>query len=253
MVPAPDGSAGLSLTRTPGSVGQVLTMVDPTTAEFQTLPSAAGAVLLSPGGDQTITAGALILNVGPLTAPTVTGTTLLESGILGSQTGELNLYHSDNSAFIIACGALGGNAVTLVPDPFAQSTDITIPDPGTATAKVVLNRGTTLMGSDAFIDMDYDAGTEAANAVTVNTQTGKITTSSLTVVAGSSYTFTLTNNKILGTNEIVMVQWIGGSNTNPSMTFSANVTGVGTVDITIYNTATLTSISGTVILGFVVL
>lgn len=149
----------------------------------------------------------------------------------------------------IAAVANTGNTVTTVSNAaMGQATTVSIPDPGTATAKFLLDTGSQLMASGAKLALDKATGTEASNAVTINAQAGVITTSSLTVTAGSTYSITLTNSKI-ATSSVVLTQWMGGTNTLANFTVSATA-GNGSSTIVIHNNDAVTSISGTIILGF---
>jgi len=108
---------------------------------------------------------------------------------------------------------------------------------GTMTGKIVFQKGT---------------GTEAANAVTINAQSGVITTSSLTTAGAANYVITLTNSAIASTS-VLLVSLMGGTN---SATFNISVkivAGSGSAVITIYNNTAATALNGTLILGFEVL
>lgn len=96
--------------------------------------------------------------------------------------------------------------------------------------------------------------TEASNAVTLNGQSGVITTSSLSVAAGGNYIITLTNSAIVGTGSIILCQYANGTNTNNNITIKARCSAASTALITIYNdVAAVTAISGTVIINFLVI
>lgn len=189
-------------------------------------------------------------------------------------------------SFIFAAVANTGNTnTTLSNDAMGQASVINIPDPANAIGQLLIgatatpfvtgnfpvNSGTAgLMVDSGFLAtniMRKDAanvltgagqitlvkanGTEAANAVTASGNAGVITTSSLTVTAGSTYAITWTNTKITATSVIgLTVQ--GGTNTNQNINFTV-VPGSGTATLTIFNSAPATSISGTIFIGYSVL
>lgn len=152
---------------------------------------------------------------------------------------------------ISAIGNTGNTDVTISNAIFGQASVITIPDPGSATAKFVLDTGTTTMAAGSQIVLAKADGTEAANAVTASGNAGVITTSSLTTVGGSSYAITWTNTLITSTSVIgLTIQ--GGTNTTQNITFTV-VPGAGTATLTIYNNTAATALNGTILIGYTVL
>ena len=113
-----------------------------------------------------------------------------------------------------------------------------------------LNAANTMTGSGQ-ITLAKANGTEASNLVTASGNAGLITTSSLTVTAGSTYAITWTNTLITSTSTILL-SWEGGTNTEANFTMRAT-RGTGTSTLTIYNNAPVTSISGTILIGYAIL
>ncbi len=113
--------------------------------------------------------------------------------------------------------------------------------------------GTVNMASGAKLVLNKATGVEAANAVTVNANAGVITTSALTTAASSSYLITLTNNKIIDANSIILASIAGGTNTVKDISVEAKCTAANTATLTIYNNVLLTTaLDGTIIINFTV-
>lgn len=101
------------------------------------------------------------------------------------------------------------------------------------------------------ITMAKGTGTEAANAVTINAQSGVITTSSLTTAAAAAYAITFTNSAI-ATTSVVLMSLMGGTNTTQGIQLRA-AAGNGTSSVSIYNNNVAGSaLNGTLIIGFLV-
>ncbi len=113
--------------------------------------------------------------------------------------------------------------------------------------------GTASLGSGAKLVLDHGTGTEASNAVTINTQSGVITTSALTTAASGSYLVTMTNSKIVGTGSIIIASIAGGTNTVKDISVEAICTAANTATFTIYNNVLITTaLNGTVKINFIV-
>ena len=107
---------------------------------------------------------------------------------------------------------------------------------GTMTGKITMAKGT---------------GTEAANAVTIDAQSGVITTSSLTTAAAAAYAITFTNSAIT-TSSVILMSLMGGTNTTQGIQLRA-AAGNGTSSVSIYNNNVAGSaLNGTLIIGFLV-
>ncbi len=158
---------------------------------------------------------------------------------------------ANGSLIISALNAGGAFNTTIRNSAMAQSSVISIPDPGAATANFVLNTGTTNMAAGSQIVLAKANGTEAANAVTASGNAGVITTSALTTAGGASYAITWTNTKITATSVLSFcIQ--GGTNTVQNITFTC-VPGAGTATLTIYNNTAATALNGTILIGYSVL
>ena len=135
--------------------------------------------------------------------------------------------------------------------PIASGTGGLFIDSGAAPGSFAsLTAANTFSGAGQIILAKVN-GTESGNAVTASGNAGLITTSSLTVTAGSTYAITWTNTKITATSVITLTVQ-GGTNTNQNFSFTC-APGSGTATLTIFNTAPATSISGTIFIGYSVL
>lgn len=90
---------------------------------------------------------------------------------------------------------------------------------------------------------------EASNLVTASGSAGVITTSSLSTGAGLTYAITWTNTAIAATS-VIMLTWMGGTNTK-NVIFKV-VPGTGSATLTIYNTDLLAALDGTIKIGYLV-
>lgn len=117
------------------------------------------------------------------------------------------------------------------------------------TGTVLLTTGAQQLAAAASILLDKGTGIESSNAVTINKQSGVITTTSLTTAQYGTEVITLTNSEIAATS-VVIVSVMGGSNTTPGISVSATAASTSSV-ITITNLNSA-SLNGTVIIGFAV-
>ncbi len=103
-----------------------------------------------------------------------------------------------------------------------------------------------------FTEVDMVAGTatSTANAATVNTQTGVITTEALTTGAGGTYVMTLTN-KLIVAGSIVTPIVGNGTNTVCGLVPITVTPAAGSV-VMIFQNPGLTALNGTVKIGFTV-
>jgi hypothetical protein len=197
--------------------------------------------------------------------PTITA---LNDGTWGWQTGDcILLLASDgiswcniNSMFttLTAFAGFGEAAVTfdgtLVNGnvPKFDGTAGVIQDSGIAASNIVVKNAVNTMAAGSEIVFDKAPGTVSAGAVTINKQTGVITTTSLTTAAGSTTTVTLNNSEVL-TSSVVLVSLMGGVNTTLGVQLSAAITSAGVVTITIGNNNASAALNGTLIIGFAIL
>ncbi len=104
-----------------------------------------------------------------------------------------------------------------------------------------------------MVTLAHGTGTEAANVVTINAQSGVITTSALTTAASGSYLITLTNSAISGTGNVIIASIAGGTNTTKDISVEATCTAANTATLTIYNNVLITTaLNGTVKINFLV-
>jgi len=94
---------------------------------------------------------------------------------------------------------------------------------------------------------DYDAN----DAITLNRQSGKITTKSLTTAADDFYTFTLTNSLISATSKI-FINYTGGTVSTGRPTLYRATCGSGSATIILLNFDTTDPLNGTIQLDFVI-
>jgi len=159
---------------------------------------------------------------------------------------------ANGSLILAAVNAGGAFNTTISNSVMGQASVISIPDPGAATAKFLLDSGVQSMAAGSRLTLAKVNGTEAANAVTtVNGNAGVITTSALTTAAGASYAITWTNTAISASSSILL-SLMGGTNTVKNMQFQATA-GSGTSTLTIYNTDPAAALNGTVLIGYAVL
>lgn len=101
------------------------------------------------------------------------------------------------------------------------------------------------------INPEYGTGTESSNAVTVNSQTGLITTSNLSTASQAVYTCTLTNNRIGASSQIVLMATAGSATVGTPVIQSAAI-AAGTATIKIQNIGN-GALNGTLLIPFWVL
>jgi fibronectin-binding autotransporter adhesin len=157
----------------------------------------------------------------------------------------------------------GNTTVTLTAGAMGQATTVTIPDPGGASASVVLTAGAqTLAGVKTFSSgiafgaggtLDADSGTVtlSSNAGTVSKMAGVITTESLTTAAGAAQALTITNT-LCATTSIVLVTRSGGTSAGGTPIIKA-VPGNGSFVITLDNKHASAAFDGTFILSFLLI
>lgn len=92
------------------------------------------------------------------------------------------------------------------------------------------------------------SGTSSAGAVTLNKSAGLITTESVTTAAGSDYTLTITNSKVLA-SDLVFANVANGSNTGGSPCISTVTPAAGSLVIKVHN-AGAAAFNGTLKIGY---
>jgi hypothetical protein len=126
-----------------------------------------------------------------------------------------------------------------------------ITDSGVLATNIVTKNSVNTMAAGSEIIFAKGTGTEAAHAVTINQQSGVITSSTLTTAGGASYLITLTNSFAAATS-VVLVDSNGGTNTTQNYTLTA-VPSAGSVAITIYNNTAATALNGTIVISFLII
>jgi hypothetical protein len=126
-----------------------------------------------------------------------------------------------------------------------------------AASSVTIDAATTITLSatsgvdfaDSSIIVGYATGT--GTAVTMNTVSGLITSSSSALGASTSETYTLTNSKITATTSLVIVNVVSQCTIGRVIVSNAAVGSVGSATITVYNDGS--TCGSTYTLGFLVL
>lgn len=170
---------------------------------------------------------------------------------LDATAGKLRSYPSTTATGyleVYATSSSGDYNVGLTNAAFGQSSVIRIPDPGAATAKVLLDSGSNVLATGGIIRPAKVNGTESANAVTASGAAGVITTSSLTTAAAGSYAITWTNT-LITSSSVITVTPSGGTNTRRNFQVYV-VPGSGNATITIYNTEPTNALNGTILLSY---
>lgn len=112
--------------------------------------------------------------------------------------------------------------------------------------------GATAFDIAALFAAMSNAGTESANAITLNALGGLITTASLTTAVGSTYTITLTNSALVA-GSVLRCAAAGKSNIVPGVYVVSVVVSVGSAVILLGNANPAgTALSGTCFVPFLV-
>ena len=193
---------------------------------------------ITSGSQLTATSGSLTLNgstagLGSLLFSTVNNSGDFQNILVNASTSAARTYTLPDASGTIS---VLGNAVT------GSGSVVLATSPTLVTPVLGVATGTSL----AITKVN---GTEASNAVTASGGAGVITTSALTTSAGGTYAITWTNTSISATS-VVLLSWMGGTNTKNIMFKVVPTSGGAT--LTIYNTDLLAALDGTVIIGYVV-
>jgi hypothetical protein len=184
------------------------------------------------------------VNPSNVLLPVVSGDFAVFNGTSGQIKDSGSLPSASAQPFVVMSpGSLTSGQIAKINDANG-----TLANSGILATNVMTLNSANVMAAGGSITLLKATGTEASNAVTVDANAGVITTSSLTVTAGSTYSITWTNTSIAATS-VVLLQWQGGTNTNANFTMSC-VPGASTATLVIHNNASATSISGTIIIGF---
>lgn len=195
---------------------------------------AAGVITLN------ATAGDVILPVvsGDFAVFSGTSGAIADSGLLPSATGQVYVATTPGS---LTTGQLAE----------FKDTHGTLENSGLLASNAMSVAAVNTMAAGSNIILDKALGTIVSNAVTLNKQSGSLTTPSLSTASGSSYTVTLTNSLITA-NSLVFCQVEGGLNTTAGITFIvASNSGFATILLENSGVAAA-ALNGTVIFSFVV-
>ena len=185
---------------------------------------------------------------------TTEGATTINAGASGTA-GTLNVFPSTASkgTFTLTATNNTGNTITTLKNAaMGQATVISIPDPGTSTANVLLDTGVN--ASSTVTQLHVDSGTKTASATsgaaTLNKTAGAVTSESITTAAGSTYTLTLTNSAIAAADQ-VMVSLANGTNTGGTLSL-VSVTPASTSVVIIVKNIGASAFNGTIVISYVV-
>lgn len=181
-----------------------------------------------------------IANVGKF------GSTIATDATLG-QDSTYTLPNTGVSAPIIGCFLSSVSPGNLLK---AGSLPGSIQDSGAQEANLVFTNIVNNMSSGSAIYPFKVTGTESGGALTINSQAGIMTTSSLTTIGGDEYVFTLTNSFITASSGILLTN-MGGSSTGIMVTAAESLIN-GSVQIRVINAGTAT-FNGNWIISFLVI
>jgi hypothetical protein len=99
---------------------------------------------------------------------------------------------------------------------------------------------------------DYATATAVSGAATLNASAGTITTESLATVAGSTYTLTVTNNKVTSANCVIGASLSQGTNTAGIPDIQLVTPGAGSFTVTLYNRHASAALNGTLKISFAI-
>lgn len=146
------------------------------------------------------------------------------------------------------------NAGTTVVGDLASFSNTSggLADSGILATNVVVKNAVNQMAAGAGVLLDKGTGTVSTGAVTINKQSGVIT-GTFTTAAAATDTVTFNNSEVTSTS-VILVSLMGGTNVIPGVQLSCAYTsaGVATLSVTNNNVAG-SALSGTLIIGFVVL
>jgi len=94
--------------------------------------------------------------------------------------------------------------------------------------------------------------TATSGAATLNEQSGKVTSESLTTAAGATYTLTLTNSKVAATSLVFANAYLGTASTGVPQVVKCTP-AAGSVAIVVKNIDGAAALNGTIKIDFLVL
>lgn len=102
-----------------------------------------------------------------------------------------------------------------------------------------------------MVEMVNPTGTAVAGAVTINQNSGVVTSEALTTAAGAVYTLTITDSSIAAA-DIVLVSMGNGTNSAGSPAITTITPAAGSVVIKVQNIHASAALNGTLTFGFVI-
>jgi len=161
-------------------------------------------------------------------------------------------YSQGVATYTLSQVAQSGVSPSVVNDiPTFSNTTGGLQDSGILISNAVLKNASNQMAAAGNILLDKSTGSVSTGAVTINKQAGVIT-ATVSTAAASTTSITFNNSEIVSTS-VILVSLMGGSNTIPGVQLSCAYTsaGVATLVVTNNNVAG-SSLSGTLIIGFIV-
>lgn len=180
--------------------------------------------------------------------------------------------NTGNTVTTISNAAMGQASVISIPDPAAATANFAVAPAALVNGNIIKASGTAGLVADGgvlatnvmslaavnqmaaagAVLLDKSTGTVSTGAVTINKQSGVIT-GTFSTTAASTTTVTFNNSEIVSTS-VILVSLMGGTNTIPGVQLSCAYTSAGVATLTVTNNNVAGSaLSGTLIIGFVVL
>lgn len=167
--------------------------------------------------------------------------------------GVFQVSYNNSTGFTLVQWVNPGNVLLPVTNgdvAIFNGTNGQIKDSNILASNIVSKVDVNTMAAGSQIILDKGTGTVSTGAVTINKNSGVITTTSLTTAAGATSTVTLTNSMI-ASSSVVLVSLMGGTNTTLGVQLSATA-ATGSSTITIGNNNASAALNGTLIIGFVI-
>ena len=164
------------------------------------------------------------------------------------------ITHSLGTAIITLNEVSGSGVPVSVTGDLVSFSNTTggLADSGILATNVVSKAAVNVMAAGSEIILDKSTGTVSTGAVTINKQSGVITGTFTTAAAGTtSVTF---NNSEIVASSVILVSLMGGTNAIPGVQLSCAYASAGVATLVVTNNNVAGSaLSGTLIIGFVVL
>jgi autotransporter family porin len=251
-------NTGLTINLGSGSAGYVLTSDSSGNATWQAPGYLTGAVLLSPSGDQTITAHNLSLSAGNFTASgTINTFNSMRIGSSATPSGDATLYifspTANLGALIINSANNAGNyGISITNASFGQASTLTLQDPGASSANFALAPSALVNGNlieaSGTLGLIADSGIAASSVATTSTAVLLAPSGNQTITGNytlQGYNLTATNALNAGNLELTG-NTLESTNSNGNINISPNGTGI----LNLISGAAFTNASGLRIQGY---